>query len=189
MAPAATMVVSASASEDQSEFREICSDFTTAIYKRDLVTERNGVAQVFNMLAFGQSIETTDTAYRERVQLETAPASVVFKTVEADAKWATRHLDDITAQVSRLIETAATDNSDLNLRKDLVAFEEVLVLSKKTRVSFIDVMSDFEGQSSVERVEADLAITEFEAAIDKASAYIERLSDAYAALNETQAAS
>ncbi|MEL7231424.1 MAG: hypothetical protein AAGJ85_02815, partial [Pseudomonadota bacterium] len=118
MAPAATMVVSASATEDQSEFRETCSEFTTAIYERDLVTERNGVAQVFNMLAFGERIETIDTAYRERVQIETAPASVVFKTVEADAKWATRNLDEITAQVSGLIETAATGESELNLRKD-----------------------------------------------------------------------
>ena len=85
MAPASIMVT-ASVSEDQSEFRETCSDFSTAVYERGLVTKRDGVSQVFNMLAFGEKMEIEDTAYRARVQIESAPASVVFKTVEADAK-------------------------------------------------------------------------------------------------------
>ncbi|MEM1087103.1 MAG: hypothetical protein AAGH90_05190 [Pseudomonadota bacterium] len=184
MAPATTMIVSATATQDQSDFRDSCSDFSTAIYERRLVTERNGVSQVFNMLAFGKAIETTDTAYRERVQIETAPATVVFKTVEADAKWASRHLNDITGSVSDLLTTASDGETDLNLRKDLVAFEEVLVLSKKVRVSFIDVMAEFEGETSAERDAADEAIIAYEASIDKASAYIERLSEAYADLNQ-----
>ncbi|MEL8055736.1 MAG: hypothetical protein AAGK66_06260 [Pseudomonadota bacterium] len=189
MTPAATMIVSASETQDQSDFRDSCSKFSEAVYERDLVTQRNGVAEVFNMLAFGEAIKTRDTVYRERVQIETAPASVVFKTVEADAKWATRHLEEITGQVSGLLETAAAEDADLNLRKDLVAFEQVLVLSKKVRLSFVDVMTEIDGQATVEREAADMAVAEFETAIDQASAYIEKLSDAYALLDGAEATS
>lgn len=189
MTPAATMIVSASETQDQSDFRDSCSKFSEAVYERDLVTQRNGVAEVFNMLAFGEAIKTRDTVYRERVQIETAPASVVFKTVEADAKWATRHLEEITSQVSGLLETAAAEDADLNLRKDLVAFEQVLVLSKKVRLSFVDVMTEIDGQATVEREAADMAVAEFETAIDQASAYIEKLSDAYALIDNAEATS
>ncbi|MEM1037707.1 MAG: hypothetical protein AAGI14_13205 [Pseudomonadota bacterium] len=188
MTPAATMIVSASETQDQSDFRDSCSRFSEAVYERDLVTQRNSVAEVFNMLAFGEAIKTRDTVYRERVQIETAPASVVFKTVEADAKWATRHLEEITNQVSGLLETAAAEDADLNLRKDLVAFEQVLVLSKKVRLSFVDVMTEIDGQVP-EREAADTAVAGFETAIDEASAYIEKLSDAYALIEGAEATS
>jgi len=182
MAPASIMV-SASAAHEQSEFRESCSDFSTAIYERGLITERDGVSQVFNMLAFGDKVETVDTAYRERVQIETAPASVVFKTVEADANWAASNLNEITDQVSDLLEKVTAEAEDAKLRKDIMAFEEALVLSKKARLSFLDVMGEFEGRSTVEQDDADAALAKFEASIDRASSYIERLSDAYAALS------
>lgn len=188
MAPASIMVT-ASVSEDQSEFRETCSDFSTAVYERGLVTKRDGVSQVFNMLAFGEKMEIEDTAYRARVQIESAPASVVFKTVEADAKWTTAQLDDITDQVSELLEEIASEEEGKTLRKDIMAFEEALILSKKARVSFLDVMSEFEGLSTPEYVAANASITEFEASIDRAAAYIERLTNAYAALSETAATS
>ena len=61
MTPAATMIVSASETQDQSDFRDSCSKFSEAVYERDLVTQRNGVAEVFNMLAFGEAIKTRDT--------------------------------------------------------------------------------------------------------------------------------
>ncbi|MEM1390026.1 MAG: hypothetical protein AAGG45_03015 [Pseudomonadota bacterium] len=189
MAPAAQVIVSSSVTENQSEFRETCSEFSNDVYERDLITKRNGVSQVFNMLAFGDRIETKDTAYFERVQIESAPVPVVYKTVEADAQWATRNLNDITGQVAELLEIAALDDSAMSLRKDLVAFEEVLVLSKKVRLSFIDVMSQLESGSSLERNAAEVAIADYEAAIDKASKYIDRLSDAYAQTDSNQATS
>lgn len=188
MAPA-SMVVTASVSEDQSEFRETCSDFSTAVYERGLVTKRDGVAQVFNMLAFGEKMEIEDTAYRDRVQLETAPASVVFKTVEADAKWTKAQLDNITDQVSALLGEIAADVDDKSLRKDIIAFEEALVLSKKARVSFLDVMGELDGQLTADFAGAKTAISELEASIDRAASYIEKLSDAYASIAEPLAAS
>ncbi|MEM7493602.1 MAG: hypothetical protein AAF296_09490 [Pseudomonadota bacterium] len=189
MAPASQMIISASVTEGQSEFRQTCSDFSENVYARDLITKRNGVSQVFNMLAFGESIETADTAYRERVQIDTAPASVVYKTIEADAAWATRNLDQITGQVSGLLENAKSKDATSSLRKDLVAFEEVLVLSKRVRLSLIDAMDQLDGQASEERAEAEIAIADYEASIDKAAKYIERLSDAHAKVDNNQATS
>lgn len=182
MAPASIMV-SASATQEQSEFRESCSDFSKAIYERGLITERSGVSQVFNMLAFGDKVETVDTAYRERVQIESAPASVVFKTIEADAKWAASNLTEITDQVSDLLENVTDEAEDATLRKDIMAFEEAILLSKKARLSFLDAMGEFERRSTVERNDADAALAAFEASIDRASSYIERLAEAYAALS------
>lgn len=186
MAPASQMIISASVTEGQSEFRQTCSDFSKSVYERDLITKRNGVSQVFNLLAFGESIETADTAYRERVQIDTAPASVVYKTIEADAAWATRNLDQITGQVSGLLENAKSEDATASLRKDLVAFEEVLVLSKRVRLSLIDAMDRLDGQASVERIDAEISIADYEASIDKAAKYIERLSDAYAEFDKSQ---
>lgn len=188
MAPA-SMMITASVSEEQSAFRDSCETYSEAVYSRGLVAEKNGLSQVFKMLAFGDAVDMSDTAYRERIQLENAPTSVIFKTVSSDAAWAKANLDDLTLQVSALLETSLQDNDSSDLRKDIVAYEEAIILSKKARVSFIDVMSEFESRPTADRETADLAIKDFETSIDRASRYIDKLSQLYAELERTSAAS
>lgn len=181
MAPA-SMLVSANVSVDQSDFRDKCSSFSDAVYERGFVTKSNGFSQVFNMLAHGDKVDMTDTAYRERVQIDTASPAVVYKTVEADATWVAARLDEITAKVEGLLEELDDEDDHKTLRKDIVAFEEALVLAKKSRMSFLDVMTELDGQAGPERLEAELALTTVEASIDRASRYIDKLSDVYASL-------
>jgi len=189
MAPA-SMLVSASVSEDQSDFRDKCSNFSEAVYERGFVTKSNSFSQVFNMLAHGDKVDMTDTAYRDRVQIETASPAVVYKTVEADAIWLVERLDEITLKVDTLLEDLDSEDDHKTLRKDIVAFEEALVLAKKSRVSFLDVMSELDNQAAVvEREEAEDALKAVEASIDRASRYIDKLSDVYASIAHTDSVS
>ncbi|MEM9054677.1 MAG: hypothetical protein AAGB16_05070 [Pseudomonadota bacterium] len=188
MAPA-SMLVASSVSEDQSDFRDKCSSFSEAVYERGFVTKTNSFSQVFNMLAHGDKVDMSDTAYRDRVQIETASSAVVFKTVSADATWVATRLDEITAKVEGLLTEFDSEDDHKTLRKDIVAFEEALVLAKKSRVSFLDVMAELADQSGPERTEAETALMTVEASIDRASRYIDKLSDAYAALTAPEAVS
>ena len=188
MAPA-SMLVSATVSEEQSDFRDKCSAFSDAVYERGFVTKSNSFSQVFNMLDHGDKVDMTDTAYRERVQIDTADPAVVYKIVEADANWLAEHLDEITLKVDTLLEDLDSEDDQKTLRKDIVAFEEALVLAKKSRVSFLNVISEFDGQDTVEREEAEEALRAVEASIDRASRYIDKLSDVYASLAQTDSVS
>lgn len=187
MAPAET-VFETRVSQEQTQLRQVCDNYTTQAETSGWVTKSTGLFGLAKILVNGVDGDAdTPQTYAELINAEKGVTADIYARLRKDVGLATTGLEAVVEEAEAFLEAAGADGTEL--RPDVMALENALVTAQKSRRNFAKALTIVSKRNAMgaDKVDGDLEL--FDAQIDAARDAADALAEKYASAAETSAVS
>lgn len=156
-------------------------EFCDGAEQKGWIKAGNGLAGLANILMHGRGDEANGAShYADQIGAATAPPADIVTQIASDAEEARLGLASVTAEAERLLADTESEAS----RGDVTSFERALVRAQRVSRAFADAI-EIVSERTTDVADANAALSDFTADIDKARLTADELAERYASLGES----
>lgn len=171
---------------EQSRLRDVSDAFIKKAKSENWISPTNGFFNFARRLINGDAAEKAEARYADTISARTSLTSTVIKTISEDLDRAGTALGVVTSEAKSVLTYSSEQL--INLRGDVISFENSLVTAQGARRSFAEAITIVAKRTQYGIPDAEAALAEFDKTIDEARATANALAASQSSAVENRAA-
>jgi len=176
--------ITVQATVEQSRLREVSNSFIKKAKAENWISPTNGFFNFARRLVDGDAAEKAEARYADTISARTSLTATVLEKISGDLDRAGSALGVVTTEAKSVLSYSAEDL--INLRADVISFENSLVTAQGARRSFAEAITIVAKRTQYGIPNAEIALAAFDKTIDDARATANALAAAQSAAAEGQ---